>query len=177
MEVLLGTPPPPPPPDVPTLDETVATENGVFLTTRQRMEKHRANPVCMACHQFMDPIGLALDNFDVTGQWRIRENGRPLDTRGTFYDGTPISTPEDLRNVLLKRPTPLLRNFTDNMLAYATGRRVEYYDQASIRAIVKEAEVNDYRMSSFVLGVAKSAAFRMTRPDVPARQSREDPER
>jgi cytochrome c5 len=177
MEVLLGTPPPPPPPDVPTLDETAATENGVFLTTRQRMEKHRANPVCMACHQFMDPIGLALDNFDVTGQWRIRENGRPLDTRGTFYDGTPISTPEDLRNVLLKRPTPLLRNFTDNMFAYAMGRRVEYYDQASIRAIVKEAEVNDYRMSSFVLGVAKSDAFRMTRPDVPARQSREDPER
>ena len=163
MEVLLGTPPPPPPPDVPTLEETEATENGVLLTTRQRMEKHRANPVCNACHQFMDPIGLALDNFDVTGQWRIRENGRPLDTRGTFYDGTPISTPEDLRNVLLKRPTPLLRSFTDNMLAYAMGRRVEYYDQAAIRTIVKEAEANDYRMSSFVMGVAKSDAFRMKR--------------
>ena len=167
MEVLIGTPPPPPP-NVPTLEETASTEDGVILTTRQRMEKHRANPVCNSCHQFMDPIGLALDNFDVTGQWRIRENGRPLDTRGNFYDGTPISTLEDLRNVLLKRPTPLLRTFTDNMLAYAMGRRVEYYDQTAIRAIVKEAEANDYRMSSFILGVAKSDAFRMKRPDVPA---------
>ena len=168
MEVLLGSPPPPPPPDIPTLDETASTEDGVLLTTRQRMERHRANPTCNACHQFMDPIGLALDNFDVAGKWRIRENGRPLDTRGTFYDGTPISTPEELRTVLLKRPIPLLRTFTENMLAYAMGRRVEYYDQVAIRAIVNGAEANDYRMSSFILGVAKSDAFRMKRPEVPA---------
>ena len=168
MEVLLGTPPPPPPPNVPTLEETDETEGGVFLTTRQRMEKHRANPVCNACHQFMDPIGLALDNYDVVAQWRIREKGRPLDTRGNFYDGTPISTPTELREVLLKRPIPLLRTMTDNMLAYAIGRRVEYFDQPTIRAIVEKAAANDYRISSFILGVAMSDAFRMKRPEVPA---------
>ena len=167
MEVLLGSPPPPPPPNVPTLEETAGTEDGVFLTTRQRMERHRANPTCNACHQFMDPIGLALDNFDVTGQWRVRENGRPLDTRGTFYDGTAISTPEDLRGVLMKRPIPLMRTFTENMLAYAMGRRVEFYDQVAIRAIVKEAEANDYRISSFILGVVKSDPFRMKISDAP----------
>ncbi len=167
MEVLLGTPPPPPPPNVPTLEETDETEGGVFLTTRQRMEKHRANPVCNACHQFMDPIGLALDNFDVGAQWRIREKGRPLDTQGTFYDGTPISTPSDLREVLLKRPIPLLRTFTDNLLAYAIGRRVEYFDQPTIRQIVREADANDYRISSFIMGVATSDAFRMKRSELP----------
>ena len=167
MEVLLGSPPPPPPPNVPTLEETAGTEDGVFLTTRQRMERHRANPTCNACHQFMDPIGLALDNFDVAGQWRVRENGRPLDTRGTFYDGTAISTPEDLRGVLMKRPIPLMRTFAENMLAYAMGRRVEFYDQVAIRAIVKEAEANDYRISSFILGVVKSDPFRMKISDAP----------
>ena len=92
MEVLLGSPPPPPPPGVPDLEETEAAENGVMLTTRQRMEKHRENSTCNACHQFMDPIGLALDNFDVAGRWRIRENGAPLDTQGELYDGTPVTS-------------------------------------------------------------------------------------
>ena len=161
MEVLMGAPPPPPPPGVPTLDQTDPTGNGVQLTTRQRMEKHRANPVCNACHQFMDPIGLALDNYDVTGSWRIRENGVGLDTRGDFYDGTAISTPSELTAVILKRPIPLMRNFTANLLSYAMGRRVEYYDQPAIRGIVREAEANDYRMSSFILGVVKSDPFRM----------------
>ena len=90
MEVLLGTPPPPPPPNVPALEETAGAKDGRMLTTRERMEMHRANAVCNACHRFMDPIGLALDNFDVTGKWRVRENGMPLDTRGDFYDGTPV---------------------------------------------------------------------------------------
>ena len=82
MEVLIGMPPPPPPPDVPTLDETQDAKDGKPLTTRERMEIHRKNPTCKSCHQFMDPIGLALDNFDVTGKWRYRENGMPLDTHG-----------------------------------------------------------------------------------------------
>jgi hypothetical protein len=111
----------------------------------------------------MDPIGLALDNFGVTGQWRIRENGMPLDTRGDFYDGTPVSTPLELQQVLMKRPVPLLRNFTQNLMAYALGRRVEYYDQPTVRRIVREAEANDYRMSSFILGVVGSDAFQMQR--------------
>jgi hypothetical protein len=160
MQVLMGTPPPPPPPNVPVLDVSVPAA-GKRLTTRERMEQHRANPTCNACHRFMDPIGLALDNYDVVGQWRIRENMAPLDTRGTFYDGTEISTPAELTNVLLKRPIPLVRTFTSSLMAYAIGRPVEYHDQPGIRAIVKGAEANGYRMSSFILGVVKSDPFQM----------------
>ena len=167
MEVLLGTPPPPPPPGVPDLDETEGVQEGKFLTTRERMELHRTNPTCHSCHQFMDPIGLALDNFDVTGKWRIRENGMPLDTRGTFYSGDEIASPEELQSVLLERPVPLVRNFASNLMAYALGRRVEYFDMPTIRTIVEEAETNDYRMSSFIKGVVNSEAFRMKRiPEV-----------
>ena len=113
----------------------------------------------------MDPIGLALDNFDVTAQWRVRENGMPLDTRGDFFDGTPVTSPSELCDVLLKRPMPLVRTFTENLLAYALGRRAEYFDQPPIRAIAKNAEKDDYRMSSFILGVVKSDAFRMKRAE------------
>jgi hypothetical protein len=163
MEVLMGTPPPPPPPGVPALEETAGNKDGRMLTTRERMEMHRASPTCRSCHRFMDPIGLALDNFDVVGKWRIRENGMPLDTRGDFYDGTPVTGPAELRQVLLKRPIPLVRNFTKNMMAYALGRRVEYYDMPEVRRIVAAAEPGDYRMSSFILGVIGSDAFRMQR--------------
>ena len=111
----------------------------------------------------MDPIGLALDQFDVTGKWRVRENGMPVDTRGDFYDGTSISSPRELVDVLLKRPLPLVRNFTENLMAYALGRRVEYYDQPAIRSIVENAASEDYKISSLILGVAQSDAFQMKR--------------
>ena len=163
MEVLMGTPPPPPPPGVPPLEETADASEGRVLTTRERMEMHRSNPTCNACHRFMDPIGLSLDNYDVTGKWRIREAGNPLDTRGELYDGTPITNPVELQQALLRRPIPLVRTFTANLMAYALGRRVEYFDQPTIRRIVREAEDNDYRMSSFFLGVVKSDAFQMQR--------------
>jgi hypothetical protein len=168
MEVLLGTPPPPPPPNVPDLEETEGARDGKLLTTRERMELHRSSPACNSCHRFMDPIGLALDNFDVTAKWRSRENGMPLDTRGDFYDGTPVSTPAELVEVLLARPVPLVRTFTENLLAYALGRRVEYYDQPAIRAIAREAERNDYRVSSFILGIVNSDAFQMKRVETTA---------
>lgn len=161
MQVLMGSPPPPPPPNVPAFEETEGASEGRRLTTRERLEMHRANPTCNACHRLMDPIGLALDNFDVTGRWRIREDGVPLDTRGEFYDGTPVETPSDLTAVLLERPIPLERSFTENMLAYAMGRRVEHYDQPTVRAIARAAEDDGYRMSSFILGVVKSDPFRM----------------
>ncbi len=160
MEVLLGTPPPPPPPDIPDLEETKGSSDGVVLTTRQRLEIHRQNPTCASCHSFIDPIGLALDNFDVTGKWRTRENGVPLDTKSTFYDGTPIETASDLADVLLKRPASLVRQFTENLMAFALGRTVSYRDQPTVRAIAANAEENDYRMSSFILGVVSSDAFR-----------------
>jgi hypothetical protein len=163
MEVLMGTPPPPPPPDIPLLDDTASAKNGKMLTTRERMEMHRANPSCNSCHRFMDPIGLSLDNFDVTGKWRARENGMPLDTKGVYYDGTAVTKPSELLAAIMKRPTPLVRTFTENLMAYALGRRTEYFDQPTIRAIAKAAQGNDYRMSSFILGIIKSDAFQMKR--------------
>ncbi|MDE2795858.1 MAG: DUF1592 domain-containing protein [Gemmatimonadota bacterium] len=161
MEVLLGTPPPPPPADIPDLEDTDASRDGKVLSTRQRLEVHRAKPACASCHNFIDPIGLALDNFDVTGRWRIREQGAALDTRGTFYDGTEIAGASDLSRVLLKRPIPLVRHFTESLMAYALGRTIEYRDQPAVRAIASEAAANGYRLSSFVVGVVMSDAFRM----------------
>ena len=155
------TSPPPPPPDVPDLLATEGTEDGRFLTTRERMERHRANPTCNACHQFMDPIGLALDNFDVTGTWRIREYGTELDTNGMLYDGTPLASPSDLHRALLNKSIPFVRTFASNLMAYATGRRMEYFDQPTIRKITQAAKANEYRMSSFILGVINSDAFQM----------------
>jgi hypothetical protein len=163
MEVLMGSPPPPPPPNVPDLEKTGDSKDGRMLTTRERMEQHRDNPSCRSCHAFIDPIGLALDNFDVNGQWRIRENGTPLDTRGDFYDGTKISSALQLQRVLLKRPVPLVRTFANNLMAYAIGRRIEYYDNPAIRRIEVAARANNYRINDFILGVVKSDAFRMRR--------------
>ncbi len=159
MEVLLGSPPPPPPPDVPDLDAVSAGEPGRILTAREQLEIHRDNPACRSCHRMMDPIGLALEHFDVTGRARTKDQGQAVDASGEFYDGTPIEDAADLREALLKRPEPLLRTFTENLMAYALGRRVEHFDQPRIRAIVREAAESDYRMSAFVLGVAKSPAF------------------
>jgi hypothetical protein len=165
MEVLMGSPPPAPPPGVPPLEETSEeVVDGRMLTTKDRMEIHRANPTCNACHRVIDPIGLALDNYDVTGRWRIKENGVELDTRGELYDGTPVESPRALTQALLSRPVPLMRTFTTNLLAYALGRLVDHSDQPTVRAIVKQAEQNDYRMSSFLLGVVTSDAFRMQGP-------------
>ncbi|HUE88089.1 MAG TPA: DUF1592 domain-containing protein [Vicinamibacterales bacterium] len=165
MEVLLGTPPPPPPPNVPDLEAAGEGNEARIMTTRERMEIHRANPTCNSCHRFMDPIGLALDNFDVTARWREREFGSPLDPRGDFYDGSKIASANELIDTLLKRPTPLVRTFTENLMAYAMGRRVEHFDQPTIRAIAKKAEAENYRMSAFILGIVKSDTFRMKRLD------------
>jgi hypothetical protein len=165
MSVLLGSDPPPPPANVPPLDNTAESQGGKVLTTRERIELHRANPACASCHRFMDPIGLALDHFDVTGKWRLHENGSDLDTRGVFYDGTPIATPAELSAVLLKRPVPLVRTLTENLMAFALGRRAEYYDQPTIRAITRAAEAKDYPVQSLILGVITSDAFRLKRAE------------
>ena len=160
MEVLLGTPPPPPPPDVPELEEE-AVEDGRLLTVRERLEMHAASPTCNACHRMIDPIGLALENFDVSGAWRIKDQGAPIDAASDFYDGTPISSPSELRAALLKRPEPLLRTFTENLMAYALGRRLAYYDMPAVRRITRMAAEDDYRVSAFIVGVASSDAFLM----------------
>jgi hypothetical protein len=165
MEVLIGMPPPPPPPNVPSLDETADGKGGKPLTTRERMELHRKNPTCNTCHQYMDPLGLSLDNFDVTGKYRYRENGVLLDTQGKMYDGTPVTKLTDLLGGLLKRPTPLVRSFTENMMAYALGRRVEDYDQPTVRAITREAAANNYKIGTIVSAVVRSSAFRNKRAE------------
>jgi hypothetical protein len=153
---------------VPSFDETTGAANGRQLTTRERQEIHRANPACNSCHKVIDPIGLALDNFDVTGAWRIKENLTVIDARGELYDGSQIDGPAGLLNTIMKRPTVFTRTFTRNLMAYALGRRVEYYDQPTIRAIEQDAAENGNRMSSFIMGVVKSPAFRMSRAEAVA---------
>ena len=169
MEVLLGSPPPAPPPNVPPLDETKAsTDAGKTLSVRERMEEHRKNPTCNACHRVIDPLGLSLDNFDVIGAWRIKDNGVPVDTTGRLYDGTELAGPASLRKALLDHQEALIRAFTDNLMAYALGRRVEYFDQPAVRAIVKKAAQNNNRFSSFVMGIVSSPAFQMARSEAAA---------
>ncbi len=161
MEVLLNSPPPPPPPGVPDLEATPAAVDGKMLTVRQRMEQHRTNPTCRSCHQMMDPIGLPLENFDVTGRWRVRDNGMPIDSRGQLWDGTQVETPSDLSTALLRRTETLTRTFARNLMAYALGRRVEYYDMPTVRTITRQAAANDNRISSYIMGIVKSPAFQM----------------
>ena len=129
------------------------------------MEGHRKNPQCTSCHRVIDPLGLALENFDVVGAWRIKDNGVPVDTVATLYDGSQLNGPASLRKALLDHSETVIRNFTENLLAYALGRRVEYYDQPSVRAIVKKAGQNGNRFSSYVLGIVNSAAFQMARAE------------
>ena len=159
LEVLLASSPPPPPPNAGTLEDTKTSNGGVALTVRQRMEEHRRNPECRSCHRVIDPLGLALENFDVDGRWRIKDNGSPVDAVGTLYDGTQLRGPDDLRKALLDHSEAVLRSFTGYLLTYALGRRIEPGDGPTIRAIVRDASKNGYRFSSFALGVAKSAPF------------------
>ena len=161
MEVLLGSPPPPPPPNVPELEEAGDAEGGRLLSVREQMEKHRASPACNSCHRMIDPPGLALENFDATGAWRIKDRGVLVDVSGELYDGMPLTGPKDLREALLVRQTSFVRTFTENLMACALGRRVEYYDMPSIRIIERAANENAQRMSSYILGVVTSPAFRM----------------
>jgi mono/diheme cytochrome c family protein len=161
MEVLIGTPPPPPPPNVPDLEATAESADGRLRTVRERMEQHRANPACASCHRMIDPIGLALENFDVTGAWRIKDNGAPVDAAGSLYDGTPLAGPADLRSALLKRSRVLLETFAENLMTFAVGRRLAAGDMPTIRHIARDADAAESRFSAYVLGIVKSPAFRM----------------
>jgi mono/diheme cytochrome c family protein len=165
MEVLLGSPPPAPPPNVPTLEETKGVAEARLLSVRERMEEHRKNPACNSCHRVIDPLGLALENFDVTGAWRIKDNGVAIDPAGTLYDGSAMSGPIGLRQALLKRKDVVLTSFTESLMTYALGRRMEHYDMPTVRAIVAQGAKNNYRMSTFIMGVVNSAAFQMGRAE------------
>jgi mono/diheme cytochrome c family protein len=164
MEVLLGTPPPPPPPNVPALEETPGTAAGRALTVRERMEEHRRNPACASCHRVIDPLGLALENFDATGRWRAKDGGTPVDSTAELFDGSTISGPGGLRAAVLRHKDAFLVTFTESLMTYALGRRLEPYDMPTVRRIIREAAKHDYRISAFLTGIARSRAFWSTRP-------------
>ena len=156
---ILGTPPPAPPPNVPALK--TSAESGKPSSLRERMEAHRANPYCAACHKVMDPLGFALENFDAVGQWRDTDEGAKIDPSGMMFDGTKVSKPADLRKMLTAHPEVFLSVFTQKLMTYALGRGVEYYDMPTIRAILRDASKDDYKFSSILMGVIKSAPFQM----------------
>jgi mono/diheme cytochrome c family protein len=169
LKHIQGVPPANPPPNVPTLDEKdIGTTKA--LTVREMIAKHRSNPTCASCHAVMDPLGLALENFDATGMWRDRDRyaGAAIDSTGELPDGTPIKGPDDLREALLRRPDQFAQTFTEGLLTYATGRKLEYYDMPTVRRIVHAAAGTDYRFSSLVQAVVRSDQFRMRRVPAPA---------
>jgi hypothetical protein len=141
---------------------------------RQRMEEHRANPACASCHKMMDPIGFSLENFDGIGKWRTRESGQKLDSSGQLVDGTKIDGVVSLRQGLLHYSPQFVRTVTEKLLTYALGRGVEYDDMPVVRAIVREAAKADYRLSTIVVEITKSAPFQMNRkPELSARNGGE----
>ena len=165
MEVLLGSPPPPPPPNVPALEETKGTTDaGRTLSVRERMEQHRSNPACTSCHRVIDPLGLALENFDATGKWRVKDGGARVDAGGQLFDGTSIDGPAGLRSAVLRHKDAFLLSFTRSLMTYALGRRVEAADMPAARKIIRAAEAQNYRISAFITGIVESSAFQMTRP-------------
>jgi len=179
MEVLLASPPPPPPPNVPSLDDSVKSNaGGKLLSTRERMEEHRKNPACNSCHRVIDPLGLALENFDATGAWRARDNGVTIDANGDLYDGTRMEGPAGLRAALLRHSDLIKLSFTESLMTYALGRRVEPFDLPTVRRIVADAGRQGDRLSAFILGVVKSPAFQMGRvEDETTTTDREQPHR
>ena len=157
LETLLGSPPPPPPANVPPLPENDGKREPASL--RERMEQHRANPVCATCHANMDPLGFALENFDAIGRWRESDEGAPIDSAITWRD-TAIDSPKAFREALLRQgEDELLRTIAEKLLTYALGRGVNYLDAPTVRQIVRDAARDDYRWSSLVLGIVRSAPF------------------
>ncbi len=160
LENVLGTPPPPPPPNVPELEPVAAS--GQVLAMRERMEQHRANPVCASCHRVMDPLGLALENFDAVGRWRSQMPGGTLiDASGAMPDGTAFDGPADLRGLLVQDPEQFATVVTEKLLTYALGRGVEYYDVPAVREIIRSAAGDDHSLASLVVGIVQSTPFQM----------------
>ena len=125
------------------------------------MEQHRKNPTCNSCHRVIDPLGLALENFDGIGEWRMKEPGGNIDPAGQLADGSRVDGPVALRKAVLKRPELFVRTVTQKLMTYGLGRGVEYHDKPLVRAIARDAARQNYRFSSIVLGIVKSAPFQM----------------
>jgi hypothetical protein len=158
LDNLVNSPPPPPPPEVPPLPETDGAQPA---TMRERMVQHRANPVCASCHNAMDPLGLALENFDAVGAWRTHDQGKLVDASGQLGDGTMLDGAAGLRDALLKRPDVLAHTAAEKLLTYALGRVLEPGDMPTVRAIVRDAKADGYRFDALIAGVVSSEPFRM----------------
>ena len=159
LETLLGTPPAPPPPGVEVKLDQPPVPGAAAATLRQRMEQHAANPSCAACHGVIDPIGIALENFDSIGKWRDTAAGQPVDAVTTLWDGTRLDGAADLRRALLARSPQFAETVAEKLLAYGLGRKVEYHDMPAIRSIVGNARARNYRLRELIKGVALSPAF------------------
>ena len=158
LDNLLGVPPPPPLPDVPALKDN--TVDG-HLSVRERLAEHRRDATCAACHNLMDPLGLALEKFDAVGRRRSVEDGAAIDVSGRLPDGSAFTDVQGLETALLRRPEIFAGTLTEKLLTYALGRGVEYYDAPATRAIVRDARLQDYRLAAIILGVVKSRPFQM----------------
>lgn len=158
LENLVGTPPPPPLPDVPALDDNTVSAS---LPVRERLAKHRANAACASCHDLIDPVGFALENFDAVGRWRTLEEGKPVDASGGFPDGSQFTGVAGLEQVLLKRPELFAGTLTEKLLTFALGRGVEPSDAPAVRQILRGAKADNYRFSAIVLGIVNSTPFIM----------------
>jgi mono/diheme cytochrome c family protein len=159
LENILAAPMPAPPPNVPPLESSNTA--GKPLSVREMLEKHRANAACAGCHARMDPLGLSLENFDAIGQWRAMDAGHAIDASGVLLDGTKVDGPRELRQALVSQKKQFVKAVTEKLLTYALGRGLEYYDAPAVRAIDRAAAADDYRWSSLILGIAKSAPFQM----------------
>jgi hypothetical protein len=159
LENILAAPVPAPPPNIPALEASVP--EGKVVPVREMLEAHRANAVCASCHSRMDPLGLSLENFDAIGQWRTTDAGKAIDASGVLLDGTKVDGPVALRRALVAQKEQFVRTVTGKLLTYTLGRGIEYYDEPAIRGIVHNAAADDYRWSSVVLGIVKSAPFQM----------------
>lgn len=160
LENILAAPMPPPPPNVPALDES-AGKNGKPRTVREMLEQHRANPTCAGCHARMDPLGFSLENFDAIGRWRTTDGGNPIDASGVLLDGTKVDGPRALQQALLAQKTQFAKAVTEKLLIYMLGRGLEYDDAPTVRAIQQAAAADEYRWSSLVSAIVKSAPFQM----------------
>jgi hypothetical protein len=151
---------PPPPPGV-EVDLSAESAPADAKTLRQRMERHRSNPVCASCHGLIDPFGFALENFDLVGRWRDADAGEPIDASAVLVDGTAIDGPADLRRALLAHPDVFVTALTEKLMTYALGRVLEPHDLPAVRKIVASASTEDYRFSALVIGIARSVPFQM----------------
>ena len=132
-----------------------------MLSVRERLKQHRANAACASCHEQMDPVGFALENFDAVGRWRETDAGQPIDASGGLPDGSEFAGVSGLEKALLDRPELFVRTLTEKLLTFALGRGVEYYDAPAIRQIVRDARDDNYRFSQLIVGIVKSTPFQM----------------